>query len=50
MIIRDAEIAEIGQLAKIWHEGCQDERASGAFGPAMKSSSLLGLIALAAMF
>jgi hypothetical protein len=27
MIIRDAEIAEIGQLAKIWHDGWQDAHA-----------------------
>jgi hypothetical protein len=27
MIIRDAEIAEIGPLAKIWHDGWQDAHA-----------------------
>src|ERR1700676_116751 len=27
MIIRDAELAEIGQLAKIWYDGWQDAHA-----------------------
>jgi ribosomal protein S18 acetylase RimI-like enzyme len=45
MIIRDAEIAEIGQLAKIWHDGWQDAHARNVSARARGSGVAAALVA-----